>query len=278
MRVHLCGVRGSTPSPGPAYARYGGNTSCVAIARDDTDPTLLLDAGTGLRNVGALLDGRAFVGSLLLTHLHWDHTQGLPFFPAGDRPDARVDVWLPSGEDPDPLAGLDRLMSPPLFPITARQLRGGWTFHGWDEGRHEVEGFDVLAREVPHPGGRTFGYRVSDGRAVVTYVSDHGPVALGAGEGGDGPYHDAIVELAAEADVLLHDAQFTSAELALKPHFGHSSIDYALGLAAFAGVGQVVLFHHDPWRTDDALDAVAAEVTRAAVKAVVAVEGDTLEL
>ena len=92
----MCGVRGSTPTPGAEFVRYGGHTSCVALAHDGAPPTLLLDAGTGLRAVSSLLAGGPFRGSLLLGHLHWDHTQGMPFFPAGDRPDARVDVCMPA--------------------------------------------------------------------------------------------------------------------------------------------------------------------------------------
>src|SRR5262245_1228131 len=167
MRVDLCGVRGSMPAAGPALVRVGGNTSCVAITHDiDEGPRLVVDAGTGLRNVAALLDGAPFRGTLLLSHLHWDHTQGLPFFTAGDRPDARVDVRLPVAAG-QPAHALDSMMGPPFFPITVDGLQGRWRFEPLDEGRFEVEGFEVVAREVPHPGGRTFGFRVTDGRSSL---------------------------------------------------------------------------------------------------------------
>ncbi len=160
MLVHLCGVRGSMPAAGPAFQRVGGNTSCVAFAHDtDERPTLILDAGTGLRNVAGLLDGAPFLGSVLLSHLHWDHTQGLPFFTAGDRPDSRVDLWLPVSDGAADHV-LDPMMGPPFFPIRATDLQGRWGFHALTEGTFEVEGFTVLVREVPHPGGRTFGFRV----------------------------------------------------------------------------------------------------------------------
>jgi phosphoribosyl 1,2-cyclic phosphodiesterase len=271
-------VRGSTPAPGPAFVRVGGHTSCVAVAHDgDWGPRLLLDAGTGLRRVAALLGDAPFDGTLLIGHLHWDHTQGIPFFAAGDRPDARVDVHLPADAG-DPADALDGLMSPPFFPIDAGGLRGRWTFHALAEGSFDVEGFTVLAREIPHPGGRTFGFRVSDGRATMAYVSDHGPLALGFGPDGWGPYHDAVVALADGADVLLHDAQYTADELTTRQHFGHSAIDYAVALADRCSVGHLLLYHHDPERTDDEVDAIVDGLRDSAVKVSAAVEGDVIQL
>jgi phosphoribosyl 1,2-cyclic phosphodiesterase len=261
MRVHFCGVRGSTPAPGPEFVRYGGNTSCVAIARDGDDPTLLLDAGTGLSRVSKLMDQRPFRGTILLGHLHWDHTHGLPFFHSGDQSDAAVRVLLPAqpgGTAEELLAGA---MSPPHFPIMPGDLRGAWSFDHLDEGEHEIEGFSVHAREIPHKGGRTFGYRVSDGTHSIAYLSDHWPGSLGEGPDGFGPYHEAALELAGSADVLIHDAQYTTEEYPVRRTFGHSTIDYAIGLGTAAGVGRVVLFHHDPRRTDDELDAIASSLS-----------------
>ena len=151
MRLHLCGVRGSTPAPGPAFARVGGHTSCVAIAHDgEWRPRLLIDGGTGLRRVAELLGDAPFEGVLLLGHLHWDHTQGIPFFGAGDRPDARVDVHLPVAGGVAAHA-LDGMMSPPFFPIDAGGLQGQWSFHALDEGLREVEGFSGARQgDPPH--------------------------------------------------------------------------------------------------------------------------------
>nr|MDP9453856.1 MBL fold metallo-hydrolase [Actinomycetota bacterium] len=126
MRLWVCGVRGSTPAPGDAFCRYGGHTSCLALAHDGETPSLVLDAGTGVRQVSGLLDGGPFRGTLLLGHLHWDHTQGLPFFRAADRPDARTTVLLPA--QGDPVAVLARAMSPPHFPIDPGGLQGAWRF------------------------------------------------------------------------------------------------------------------------------------------------------
>ena len=276
MRLHLCGVRGSTPAPGPSFTRVGGNTSCVAVAHDEDEaPRLLLDAGTGLRNVATLLAGAPFEGSLMIGHLHWDHTQGIPFFAAGDRPDARVDVHLPVA-DGVPMRALDPFMSPPFFPISVEGLRGQWTFTGLEEGHRSVEDFDVLARDIPHPGGRTFGFRVSDGSGTIAYLSDHGPIAMGPGPDGWGPYHDAAMELVAGVDVLLHDAEYTEAELATRPHFGHSCIEYALELAERGGVGRLLLYHHDPGRTDDQVDALVESCAGGDVEVAAACEIDTV--
>lgn len=277
MRVHLCGVRGSTPATGAAFVRYGGDTSCVALARGDGEPTLVLDAGTGLAQLDTLLGGRPFRGTILLGHLHWDHTHGLPFFRAGDRDDARVRLLLPSqGTHDDARDVLARAMSPPHFPIAPDGLRGCWSFDSVEEGDHVVEGFAVRAREIPHPGGRTFGYRVHDGRHTLAYLSDHGPVALGDGPDGAGPYHEAALDLARGADLLIHDAQYTADELAARPAYGHSAVGYALGLARAAGVGRLVLFHHDPRRTDDDLDRCVAALADGPVPVVVARQGAVL--
>jgi phosphoribosyl 1,2-cyclic phosphodiesterase len=253
------GVRGSTPAPGSEFVRYGGFTSCVAIAHDDNAvPTLVLDAGTGIRRLTDLLDGEAFHGSILLSHLHWDHTHGMPFFQGGDREDARVDVFVPDQLDGSTaFAILARGMSPPHFPIGPDELRGKWSFTNLEPGVNDFEGFEVVAVEIPHKGGRTFGYRVSDGHSVLAYMSDHCPTDLGPGPDGWGVYHEAAMALCEGADVLIHDASLVKEELAQESFFGHAAAEYAVELGRRAGVTQVVLFHHKPNRTDKQLDSIA---------------------
>lgn len=276
MRLYICGVRGSTPAPGSDFVRYGGNTSCVALAHADGAPTLVLDAGTGLQRLTQVLDGQPFRGAILLGHLHWDHTHGVPFFRAGDHPDARVDLYMPA--QGDPVAVLARVLSPPHFPIGPTDLRGDWRFHALEPGDHAIEGFTVTAREIPHKGGRTYGYRISDGRAAIAYLSDHSPIALGPGRDGLGEYHDNALELAHDADVLLHDAQYTAAEMKERAEFGHSAIDYAIGLAERAGVRRLLLFHHDPPRTDDAIDELVRASQRPGLEIAAAAEGTVIDL
>ncbi len=256
--------------------RYGGHTSCVALARDGQAPSLVLDAGTGIRRLIEVLDGRPFRGSILLGHLHWDHTQGLPFFTAADRPDARAAVYLP--EQGDASAVLGRVLSPPHFPIEAHQLLGDCTVAGLEPGHHELEGFDVLALDIPHKGGRTYGFRVSDGTASVAYLSDHSPTSIGPGPSGLGEYHPAALTLAAGVDLMIHDAQHTVWEFEAKQSLGHSTIAYAVGLAEEAGARRLLLFHHDPPRTDDALDAIVAAQRGGPVPVDAAAEGTTIDL
>ena len=276
--MYLCGVRGSTPSPGAEFLRYGGHTSCVALARDDAaQPALVLDAGTGLRRLTPLLGGAPFRGTILLTHLHWDHVQGLPFFAAGDRTDARVSLLLPEQEDG---AGAERAlaknMSPPSFPIEPSELRGEWTFGTVAARPLEAEGFTVEARRIPHKGGATVGYRVSDGHSVLTYMPDHCPTVCGPGPEGWGEYHPAALDLARDTDLLIHDAFLMPAEVPELAAFGHAAADYAIGLGQRAGARHVLLAHHKPDRTDDELDRLAARV--AGTGATVAAEGAMIRL
>jgi phosphoribosyl 1,2-cyclic phosphodiesterase len=281
--VTFCGVRGSTPAPGARFARYGGNTSCVAVSHSagahGAPPVLLLDAGTGLANVTGLLGSGPFAGTLLLTHLHWDHSLGLPFFRAGDRDDARVTLLMPEeGDGTGAEELLSRVMSPPFFPITPAQLRGDWRFGMITPGQFKAEGFTVEAREIPHKGGRTFGYRVSDGRGTVAYVTDHCPTAYGPGPDGLGEYHPDALALAEGADLLVHDAQLLAGELPAEAAFGHAAAEYAVRLAVRAGARRLALFHHKPSRTDAELDDVARRFAAAEIPVTVAAEGTTMEL
>jgi ribonuclease BN (tRNA processing enzyme) len=269
------------PVSGAQYARIGQHTSCLAVAHGNGLPTLILDAGTGVQFAAQSFGARAFHGSIVLSHLHWDHVQGLPFLSPADRADARVTLLLPE-QGPPAAELLARMMSPPFFPIGPDRLRGRWSIGSYDEGTRSVEGFEILAREVPHGGGRTMGLRVSDGRSALAYIPDHGPQALGPGEDGLGPFHEAACTLARGADVLIHDAQYTAAEFPERAGFGHAAAEYAVGLAAHCGVPRVVLFHHDPCRTDDQLDEIAAALARptgpVGPSVTLATEGTVIEL
>ena len=272
MRLQLLGVRGSTPAPGPDFVRYGGHTSCVALTADGSAlPSLVLDAGTGLRNLTALLGGAAYDGSIVLSHLHWDHMQGLPFFAAGDRAASRVDLYVP-GQDGRP--GRDLLaqsLSPPAFPITPEGLHGAWTFQTLEDGARVVEEFTVTAVDVAHKGGRTFGLRVDDEHGSVAYLPDHAPAA-GVSE--------RALEVLDGVDVLLHDAQFLEGERPVAVDYGHATVQDAVRLALSCRAASLVLFHHSPTRSDPALDDIGAWVPEiaAGLPVFVAREGMMLDV
>lgn len=259
MKVTLHGVRGSTPAPGPDFVRVGGHTSCVSVTlRGASSPSLVLDAGTGLTNLTRTLGASAYGGAIVLSHLHWDHVQGLPFFAAGDRSDADVAVYLPAQDCAMPEAPgsaallLRRAMSPPHFPIGPDGLAGRWRFEAADAGWLEAGGARILLADIPHKGGRTFGIRVEADGASVAYLPDHDPAA--------DPEPGA--KLARGADLLLHDAQFARSERAIASAYGHATVGDAVELAERAGVGRLVLIHHAPSRTDQAAHDLA--VTAAA--------------
>jgi phosphoribosyl 1,2-cyclic phosphodiesterase len=283
MRIWICGVRGSTPTPGRDFDRYGGHTSCIAVGLDGQRPSLIIDAGTGIRLASdlfgaspGLFDGQPYHGAIVLGHMHWDHTQGLPFFAAGNNPGSKVELYAPAQGDTE--AVLERFMSPPHFPIAPEGLAGSWSFHGLEPGESQIGGFSVLSLEIPHKGGRAFGYRISDGRATIGYMSDHCPTNLGPGPAGLGEYHEAAMSLALECNVLFHDAQYTDEELPARASFGHASIGYAVGLAEAAKVCQLMLYHHDPSRTDDQIDVIVTSCKSSEVVVTAAVQGTVLDL
>jgi phosphoribosyl 1,2-cyclic phosphodiesterase len=277
MRAHFCGTRGSTPVSGAGQSRYGGHTSCVALARTGQPPTVVLDAGTGLQQLTLVLGGEAFCGTVLLSHLHWDHTHGIPFFRSGLLPGTRVDVYVPA-QSVDAEDLLARAISPPHFPIRPKELAGNWTFNSIEPGHYEFEGFSVDALEIPHKGGRTFGYRLSDGSSTLAYLPDHSPISLGPGPDGTGVYHEAAMTLADRADLLVHDSQHTAAELPELGYLGHSAVEYPVELARRARARQFALFHHDPWRNDDQIDEMVAQQAQKPVRVFAAYDGMIVDL
>jgi len=283
VRVTFCGTRGSTPAPGLDYIRFGGHTSCVALSHDGGGPagrpSLLLDAGTGLRRLPGLLGDSPFRGTILLSHLHWDHVQGLPFFRSGDREDAAVRLLLPDqGDDTDAEELLARMMSPPFFPIGPSELRGDWQFGVVPGETFTVEGFSVLALDVPHKGGHTIGFRVSDDHSSVAYIPDHCPTALGPGPGGIGEYHESALQLAHDVDLLIHDAHLRSEEVEVEASFGHAAAEYAVRLGTMAGARQVALFHHRPNRTDSEVERTVCRFAESPVPVLGAAETLTVKL
>ncbi len=277
MQVTFFGVRGSTPCNGDDISKYGGNTSCVAV-RAPGEPPLFFDLGTGARYLGATLpqDG-TFQGTCLLSHLHWDHTQGLPFFSPLLKEGASLDVYAPAQEDGRTVAQvINTVIRPPLFPVTIEQLPGIVRFHDLADDVFHIGGVKVTSRLVPHV-GPTLGYRIEFGGRTVTYLSDHQQPYDGSFSVSDGAR-----ELADGADLLIHDSQYTSQEFAAKSTWGHCTADYAIWLAQHCGVRRLALFHHDPSRTDEALDELSECTADAGgtlgLEVVTAYEGLTIDL
>lgn len=224
------------------------------------------------------MNGTPFDGTILVSHLHWDHTHGIPFFRAGDTDAARVRLMIPAQEE-SAGALLARILSPPHFPVTLEELNGNWSVDSIEEGTYDFHGFEVLAREIPHKASRTFGYRVSDGTSSIAYLPDHMPTGLGPGPDGIGEYHESAMALAENVDLLIHDSQYTAEELPARGFYGHSAAEYVIQLADRAGAKAVALFHHDPDRTDDQVDEIAARVAiDAKCDVIVAREGASLTL
>ena len=255
MQVTLWGTRGSLPCPGPETARYGGNTPCVEV-RDGAGTVLVLDAGTGIRRLGARLVDTVRRVDLLLTHLHMDHVQGLGFFAPLYHSAIELHIWGPASTTLSLRTRLTRYLSPPLFPVRLRDLPRVPVLHEVPVTGARIGGFRITAGLVCHP-GPTVGYRIETADATLAYLPDHEP-ALGVPQFPLEPHWTSGCALAAGADLLIHDAQYSREEHARRVSWGHSSLPDAIAFAALAGVRHLVTFHHDPEHTDADLDGLLA--------------------
>ena len=216
---------------------------------------MLLDAGTGMVRLAGVLDDEPLRASVLLTHLHWDHTHGLPFLPNADTADAEIDVLLPA-----PANGVTasetmaRAMSPPHFPVRPDELHGTWRYRSLQPGRSEIEGFEVTAGEIQHTGGRTFGYRIVDDTGSLAYLPDHSPRLATAER------RATAAALIVGVDVLLHGGGYVDAERDIADDYGHATTGDAIDLATAGRVGRLVLIHHAPRRTDAEIAAIASDL------------------
>lgn len=218
---------------------------------------IVLDMGTGIRNYGLGWDNETpFEGSILLTHLHWDHVQGLPFFKPLHQDGAKISIYGPP-EDGQQLGQLfDGLMRQPYFPICCDDLIGDVRFHDVETNDFTIGGAAIKARPVPHTGA-TNGYRIEVGGIKIAYISDHQqPI--------DNPTHvaDEVLELAEGVDLLIHDAQYSPKQFAERALWGHSTMEYACEVARQAEATGLVLFHHDPDNTDVVLSALVDDARR----------------
>jgi phosphoribosyl 1,2-cyclic phosphodiesterase len=256
VRAKIWGCRGSLASPGASKLRYGGDTSCVELRLDD-GTLVILDAGTGIRELGASLTNDFKEVHLLLTHLHMDHVEGFPFFPPVWVPEADVHVWGP----PSPLLTLRerlaRYMSPPLFPIDVHDVPARCNFHDLPVEPWTIGSATVSAVPIEHP-GPTVGFRIEENGRSFAYMPDHEPAVLSDFRTESPDWIDGFA-VADGADVLLHDSQYTPAEYETRRGWGHSSFVDAVAYAQVTGAKQLIMFHHDPGHGDEALEEMEQE-------------------
>jgi phosphoribosyl 1,2-cyclic phosphodiesterase len=257
LEAIVWGCRGSLASPGAATVRYGGNTSCVEVRLDD-GTVLVLDAGTGVRELGRTLVGHDGPIHVLLTHMHLDHVEGLVFFAPFWEPGAELHFWGPRSPLHTLEERISRYLSPPLFPLQVADSPAQLHFHDVPTGPWRIGSATIRAGEVLHP-GPTVGYRIEEGAASLAYIPDHEP-ALGLDADIEAVSPDWLpgYDVAAGVTVLFHDAQLTVEEYDARVGWGHSSVDAAVAFAKSAGAERLVLFHHDPMRGDDDVERLAA--------------------
>ena len=267
MRVRFWGTRGSIAKPGPTTLRYGGNTSCVQVEADD-GTLIIVDCGTGAHGLGQeLLAQGKNQGHLLISHSHWDHIQGFPFFAPVFVPGNDWDIYAPGAG-----GGLETILRGQMeytyFPVTLDQLGGKTHYHDLTEGHFDLGKVGVTARYLNHP-AVTLGYRLEVGGVSIVYSSDHEPHSRHQAEPSEAPRagtrpnlihveDERHAEFLQGADLVIHDTQYTAAEYPKKVGWGHSTAEYVVDVAIAAGVKQLALYHHDPLRNDAAVDEVLA--------------------
>ena len=262
MLVRFWGTRGSIAKPGLSTVRYGGNTSCVEL-RSSSGTLVVLDCGTGAHGLGQALvksGPSPLNGHILIGHTHWDHIQGFPFFAPLFIPGNEWHVYGPRGVGSSLRESLSGQMQSSYFPITLKELGATLHYHDLVEGTLEIGDIHVTTQYLHHP-ALTLGYRLEADGVTVVYSTDHEPHSTsrvggtGAPLAGEDARHARFL---ANADLVIHDAQYTAGEFPAKRGWGHSTAEYAVETAVSAGVRRLALFHHDPTRNDEAVDRIVA--------------------
>jgi phosphoribosyl 1,2-cyclic phosphodiesterase len=263
MRIRFWGTRGSLPKPGPDTLRFGGNTSCIEV-RTDAGSLVIIDCGTGIHGLGQLLTARAgppLRGNILISHTHWDHIQGLPFFAPLFSEGNEWDVYAPKGIGQSVQDTLGGQMQYAYFPVRLDQMGATIRYHELIEGEFEVGGVTVNTRYLNHT-VPTLGFRLEADGAALVYASDHEPFQrdLASGVGHIGGKDREHCEFLRQAHLVIHDAQFTFEEYQDKIGWGHSTVEYAVAVCKEAGAARLALTHHDPLRSDRELARIIDDI------------------
>ena len=272
MSVRFWGVRGTLPTPGGGTTRYGGETSCVEVRCGGR--ILIIDAGTGLRRLGAVLEREesGVDADIFFSHYHMDHILGFPFFRPAYAPQNRLTLWSShSSPETSLVQALNQLMSPPLFPATLDAMRARLAFRSFQCGETLTPYTDIAVRTAPlrHPGGAT-GYRIECRGKAVAYVCDTEHVA--------GALDKNVLSLADHADLIIYDATYTDDEYRANIGWGHSTWREGIRIAEAASAKMLALFHHAPDHDDVFMDSIACEAAAARSNTIVAHEGLCLKL
>jgi len=287
-RLKLWGVRGSIPVPAPRTVRYGGNTACVEIRADGE--LIILDAGSGIRELGLALQkefGSTPINlSLLITHVHWDHILGFPFFSPSYSDKNQIRIFGYDGADIGLREILQGQMATPFFPIALYDLPGKIQFETLESMDFKIGKVRVRARQMNHP-GVCVGYRIFTSKGSVAYLPDHEPYeacklhaaksqALSPEQAKQRAREDRaeLVKFLAGSDILILDAQYTDEEYSTHVGWGHGSLSAAISLAVDAGVGRLILFHHDPKHDDQTIDEMVQTARKLATKSQAKLEVD----
>jgi phosphoribosyl 1,2-cyclic phosphodiesterase len=283
------GVRGSIPTPGPETIRYGGNTSCSELRHNGK--LFILDAGSGLRVLGneLLKSGIPVTASIFISHMHWDHIQGIPFFTPAFIPNNKFTFYGSEPAGKDLFTIIADQMDPTYFPIEMKEMGSTMNFKSLFEGKYEIEGIEVETIYVNHP-GNALGYKFHLNNKTLVYISDNEPfpkidendksnqIMLGEDS------NQKLINFISNVDVLVHDAQYTQDEYEKKVTWGHSPVEYTVDIAMKAGVKKLVLFHHDPLHNDDMIDHMLnlarnhAQNNGSSMEILAASEGLTIEI
>jgi phosphoribosyl 1,2-cyclic phosphodiesterase len=287
MHVRFWGTRGSLPVPGPTTLHFGGNTSCVEV-RTAANTLVVIDCGSGLHGLGQALlgaDKPALKGYVLISHTHWDHIQGIPFFAPFFVPGNEWDIYAPKGLEQSVRDTLAGQMQHAYFPVRLDQMGANVRYHELVENDFQLDDVTIRTQYMNHT-AVTLGFRLEADGVSLVYASDHEPFSrhLASGKGEISAQDRRHCEFLSGADLVIHDAQFTFSEYERKTGWGHSTVEYAVAMSRAAGAARLALTHHDPLRTDGAIEEIVRNTwdqqrgKRPALDIFAAAEGQCIEL